>query len=175
MQSVNPQSGSKDQTIAFTVLGTKFEFSRNLLVAVLNELQPWKVPSYLIGIALVFFVFTGAFLNLWPESPFNKGGTPFVIQRFEVQRPIFQEPVPLAPNETLTLTAGEKAIIEVKLLGTTQVTCTWFVASGNQPLTGCSIGYNARTPGEPDSLSVFVRPECGSQEEAASLGIVVEP
>ena len=162
--------------INFNIGGVNFEFDRNIIIAVLNETQPWKLPSRLLGSLLFILFVSGVFLNLSSYSPFYKGDQPFVIQSFAVQRLNSSSPEHLAPDETLTMTAGEKVILEVVLLGDTQVSCTWFtITSSKNAKTGCSIAYGALTPGERDILSVFVHPACGLRQESASLRIAVQP
>jgi len=145
------------------------------LIGILNEIHPWKLTSRLLGTLLLIFLVSGVFLNLSSYSPLYKGGEPFAIQGFAVQR-LNSPSEQLASGETLTMTAGEKVFLEVVLLGDTQVSCTWFiVTNGNNTETGCSIAYGALTPGEDDILSVFVQPACGSRQESANLLIAVQP
>jgi hypothetical protein len=170
-----PRSRSGGHTINFTIGGVKFEFDRDI-IAILNEIQPWKLSNRVLGIVLLFLVISGVVLNLTPYSPFYTGGQPFVIQSFAIQRLNSPSPEHLAPDATLTMRTGEKIILEVVLLGDTQVSCTWFIASSSpNAKTGCSIVYSALTPEEPDSLTVFVQPTCGSRQESASLHIAVQP
>jgi len=171
-----PRPSRGEHLVNFSIGGVAFQFDRNIIIALLNETQPWKLSSHLLGISLLIFFLAGLFLNLSPDSPFFKGGGPFVIQSFEVQRLSLASPEHLAPDETLTLRAGEKVILEVVLLGDTQVSCTWFTAmKGNNTKTGCSIAYSAFSAGEPDSLTVFVRPTCGLHQESASLFVAIQP
>ena len=171
-----PLRRSGATTFTFEVAGFKFEFDRNIFIAFLNEMQPWKISSRLLGISLFIFFIAGLVLNLSSYSPFYQGGQPFLIQSFAVQRSSSSSPEQLAPGETLTMTAGEKVILDVVFLGSTQVSCTWSISSkGSNVVTGCSVDYTALTPGEDDILTVFVQPACGSRKEAASLFIAIQP
>lgn len=167
---------SGKHTITFTAGGVKFEFDRNVIIAFFNEIQPWKLPSSLLGIFLFVSFIAGLFLNISPYSPFRERDQPFSIQGFSVQRssPLSQEQ--LAPGETLAMTAGEDVIVEVVLLGDAQVSCSWSILSrGDNAETGCSIAYSALTSGIDDILSVFVQPACGSIKKSGSLFIAIQP
>jgi hypothetical protein len=146
------------------------------IINILNSIHLWNLHHILLWGIFAVVSLSAIFVNLTPFSPFYEESQPFVIQGFAVQRsnpPTLEQ---LSSGDTLQMTTGEKVILEVLLLGESRVSCTWSIATrGGNTVTGCSLPYSARTPGTPDSLSVFVKPQCGSNIENGILNVVVKP
>lgn len=165
---------SEADLITVNFAGVAIRFNRDIVISILNLSQPWKLSNRILGILLLLFCLSGLFLNLSSYSPFRGSGNPFAIKGFLVDG-LEPTPILLAPGQTLKMTVGQTAIVDVALLGDTQVSCTWTISSRNGATpTGCSINYRALTSGDNDILTVFVRPVCGSQNDAASLFIDIQ-
>jgi hypothetical protein len=82
----------------------------------------------------------------------------------------------LAPNDTLTIKAGEKVSVEAVLLDKVDALCTWFTATSDKNTKSNCSTILAIPPGiKHDTLTVLVQPACGTSQESASLHIDIQP
>jgi hypothetical protein len=141
-----------------------------------NEIHPWRFSSRFLVLLLIIFLIIGSFLNLTRISPFHQGGSLLAIPSFEVVRSNFRPSEQLSPGGILELLPGEKAVITLTIRGKTQVSCTWFTASGSRIIQqGCTILLDVPSSLKSDIVTVFIQPICGSEKHSASLNVIVQP
>jgi hypothetical protein len=145
------------------------------VIAFLNEMQIWRIPSRLLGLIFLLFLLVGAFLNLSRNSPFYTTDEFSAIQGFSVQR--FDKKIAefLPIGGTLTIKANEKVLVDAVFRNKVETTCTWYSAliSENHK-TGCFIVLDEPAKTDTDYLTVRIQSACGTQD-FAGLHVEIKP
>jgi hypothetical protein len=146
-----------------------------ILVSLLNEIHPWKLPSRLLGFLFLILLTVGVFLNLSTYSPVRPPEELSAIQGFSIQRFDGSLAEGLPVGGTLTIKVNERAVVEAVFRGETQRPCLWnSKLSSPTEQTGCSILLDEVSRTGRDTLTVTTKSACGTEDHVA-LHIVVLP